>query len=203
MGALWNRYVQQYRLPLVAALTQCVAYHGGDVAFLNNRVEKLTMRDLIDLYKFGSERYYSEYPANSSAMGKKLDELSTKCEEFVPEFDDYIQTLTAGSHLMSEENAKRANSWTSFKAAAQSILELQGEGTGNDEALDDQMFKLVSEFAVAAPEKESQERAPEKRKEFLQKLLAVLFPAQKGFKQFLPPTSPRNERLWEKTVSFL
>lgn len=202
LGALWNRYVQQYRLPLVAALTQSVAYHGGDVAFLNNRVEKLTMRDLIDLYKFGSDRYYSEYPANSSAMGVKLDELSTRFEDFIQEFDDYIQTLSAGSHLMSEDKAKRANSWTSFKAAAQYILALQEDGTGNVDVLDEQMNKLVSEFAIAAPEKESQERAPEKRKEFLQKLLAVLYPAQKGFKQFLPPTSPRNERLWEKTVKF-
>ena len=202
LGALWNRYVHQYRLPLVAALTQCVAYHGGDVAFLNNRVEKLTMRDLIDLFKFGSERYYAEYPAQSSAMGKKLDELSMQFEGFLPEFNDYIQTLSAGSHLMSEDKAKRANSWTSFKATAQSILEQQGDGTGNVEALDDLMKKLVTEFSVAAPEKESQERAPEKRKQFLQQIVTALFPAQDGFKQFLPPTSPRNERLWEKTVSF-
>ena len=202
LGALWNRYVHQYRLPFIAALTQSVAYHGGDVAFLNNRVEKLTMRDLIDLFKFGSERYYAEYPVQSSAMGKKLDELSTQFEGFLPEFNDYIQTLSAGSHLMSEDKAKRANSWTSFKATAQSILEQQGDGTGNVEALDELMKKLVTEFSVAAPEKESQERAPEKRKQFLQKIVTALFPAQDGFKQFLPPNSPRNERLWEKTVSF-
>ena len=202
LGALWNRYVHQYRLPFIAALTQSVAYHGGDVAFLNNRVEKLTMRDLIDLFKFGSERYYAEYPVQSSAMGKKLDELSTQFEGFLPEFNDYIQTLSAGSHLMSEDKAKRANSWTSFKATAQSILEQQGDGTGNVEALDELMKKLVTEFSVAAPEKESQERAPEKRKQFLQKIVTALFPAQDGFKQFLPPASPRNERLWEKTVSF-
>ena len=202
LGALWNRYVQQYRLPFIAALTQSVAYHGGDVAFLNNRIDKLSMRDLIDLFKFGSERYYAEYPAQSSAMGKKLDELSTQFENFVPEFNDYIQTLSAGSHLMSEDKAKRANSWTSFKATAQSILEQQGDGTGNAEVLDDLMKKLVTEFSVAAPEKESQERAPEKRKQFLQQIVTALFPAQDGFKQFLPPTSPRNERLWEKTVTF-
>ncbi|MBQ2621458.1 MAG: hypothetical protein IJF84_08975 [Thermoguttaceae bacterium] len=202
LGALWNRYVQQYRLPFIAALTQSVAYHGGDVAFLNNRVEKLTSRDLIDLFKFGSERYYAEYPAQSSAMGKKLDELSTQFEAFLPEFNDYIQTLSAGSHLMSEDKAKRANSWTSFKATAQSILEQQGDGTGNVEALDDLMKKLVTDFSVAAPDKESQERAPEKRKQFLQQIVTALFPAQDGFKQLLPPTTPRNERLWEKTVSF-
>ena len=202
LGAFWNRYVQQYRLPLVAALTQCVAYHGGDVAFLNNRIEKLTMRDLIDLFKFGSERYYAEYPSNSLAMGKKLDELSTQFESFLPEFNDYVQTLSAGSHLMSEDKAKRANCWTSFKATAQSILDQQGDGTGNAEALDDLMKKLVTDFSVAAPDKESQERAPEKRKEFLQHVVAALFPVQDGFKQFLPPITPRNERLWEKTVSF-
>lgn len=202
LGALWNRYVQQYRLPFIAALTQSVAYHGGDVAFLNNRVDKLSSRDLIDLFKFGSERYYAEYPAQSSAMGNKLDELSTQFESFLPEFNDYIQTLSAGSHLMSEDKAKRANSWTTFKATAQSILEQQGDGAGNTEALDDLMKKLVTEFSVAAPEKESQERAPEKRKQFLQQTVTALFPAQDGFKPFLPPTSPRNERLWEKTVSF-
>ena len=202
LGAFWNRYVQQYRLPLIAALTQSVAYHGGDVAFLNNRIEKLTMRDLIDLFKFGSERYYAEYPAQSSAMGKKLDELSTQFESFTPEFNDYIQTLSAGSHLMSEDKAKRANSWTSFKATAQSILEQQGDGTGAAETLDDLMKKLVTDFSVAAPDKESQERAPKKRKEFLQHVVAALFPVQDGFKQFLPPITPRNERLWEKTVGF-
>ena len=202
LGALWNRYVGQYRLSLISALTQSVAYHGGEAAFLDNIIEKLSLQDLIDLYRFGSDRYYSEYPTSSSSMGKKLEELSTQFESFLPEFDDYIQTLSAGSHLMSEDKSQQASSWTSFKATAQSILELQGDGTGNVDSLDDLMRKLVLDFSVAAPEKEAQIRAPEKRKLFLQNVIAALFPSQNGFKQFLPPITPRNELLWKKTIAF-
>ena len=196
---LWIRYSDNYAQPLIAALAQGVAYHGGDVVLLDRRIEKMTDEDILKLYRFGSERFFAEYPIYSSAMGEKLTQLVSRFESHAEDFDVYLNTISAGSHLLSQNMAERVNHWTKFKAAAKSIIT---EPDAPLDVLDARMGELVKEFSAAAPENECDQRAPTLRRRFIQQIIGVLFPVQKGFDSFLPPTSKRNEQLWEKVESY-
>ena len=86
---------------------------------------------LVSLYRSQGAGFIQDYPANEPVLGRRLHELIQSLPKHLGQFRDRLDLVTAGKHLLPEDDdLTTATAWSSCRAAILEIGRLQEQRGG-------------------------------------------------------------------------